>query len=307
MNINYVLTKDANDNIVDPQFQFESSWDGFVSLIFEAPSVIDDKKDNLLLIPARFRSYEDDDYAYVYLDSEQTKAQRLVDGRPAMRRCAENMVSQSVLPLDFDGAFTIDAAVKMFSDYEYVAHTSYSHKTEKKGFRDCFRVYLPFDSPCPVEEYRDRRDAFIAWIGKDNVDDPSSLYATHGFYCPAVHPERVTDYHVWRNAGKRLDWRIFERRRVHLSALRPMRFKEDKTRQAVLDALRNMFVGNYNIWLKVGSALKGAGYSLEEFIYVTVGGMMREKTVNDCERLWDSCKPISFAYILKLLNSRRER
>lgn len=301
MNIHYALTRDANDNVVDPQFQFESSWDSFVSMIHEAPSVIEDKKENLLLIPARFKSYDDGDYACAFLDSEQTKVRRLDDGRPAMRRCSENMISQSVLPLDFDGAFSIDAAVKMFSDFEYVAHTSYSHRTERKGFRDCFRMYLLFDSPCPVDEYRGRKDAFIAWVGKENVDDPSSLYATHGFYIPAVHPDRVSDYRLWHNAGRRLDWRMFEHSRVNLSVVSPTRFKDDKTKQLVLDRLRAIYLGNYNEWLKVASALKDGGYDLHDFIQVTVGGLMQQKTAADCERLWSSCKPIPFAYILKLL------
>lgn len=303
MNINYVLTRDANDNIVDPQFQFESSWDEFVSMFFEAPSVIEDKKENTLLIPAQFRPYEDAGYACVYTDSEHTKVRRLDDGRPTMRRCTENMVSQSVLPLDFDGAFSIDAAVKMFSEYEYVAHTSYSHKTEKKGFRDCFRMYLPFNCPCPVNEFKDRKDAFIDWIGKENVD-PSSFYTTHGFYCPAVHPDRISDYKVWRNEGKRLDWRTFKPKTSHQNVIRSIRFKDDKKRQAVLDRLCKIFLGNYNDWLKVASALKDGGYDLPDFIYVTLGGMMREKTVDDCKRLWASCRPIPFAYILKLINSR---
>lgn len=60
----------------------------------------------------------------------------------------------------------------------------------------------------------------------------------------------------------------------------------DIEREYIINQLSMTFIGEYDKWLSVCAAMQNSGYTVQEFTKVTVGGLMRRKTVRDCEELW---------------------
>lgn len=157
-----------------------------------------------------------------------------------------------------------------------------------------------------------------AWLG--DVDE-STLASSRGFYLPSCPKERSSIAERWHNEGTEcFDVMSFAPTEKQLStkpvgqswrtSLSPTTSDSDK--EVLREALRNTYLGNYEEWWKVASAMLNAGYELQDFEYVTVGGMMSEKTPQDCKRQWDKVRSrhgrgqsISPGYLYNLVGGRK--
>lgn len=76
-----------------------------------------------------------------------------------------NYMGMFGLTMDVDKDVTIEQAKEMFKDYNYIIHTSTSHKADlpkKGGIHDRFRVILPAD-PAIHSKYNDKDKAFALY------------------------------------------------------------------------------------------------------------------------------------------------
>ena len=201
------------------------------------------------------------------------------------RRCAANAVWITMAVLDFDGGMTIEEAKERFKGYEYAGYTTYSHLTAKKSFAECFRIVMPLSQIYPVSGFNERIKALKEWAG---AVDESTTDRSRGFYIPSCSSEMEGKAYSWHNAGKRLRMLDFAVEEVVINNTGEGKaIEDDKMKQTIKDKLMNIFLGNEPEWIKTMWAMKGAGYSEQDFIDVTVQGqLMRQKSVKNCQDRW---------------------
>jgi hypothetical protein len=119
-----------------------------------------------------------------------------------------NLIQADALVLDYDGGITIDEAKHRFSDYEYLAYTSYNHL--KDGETHKFRIVFPLVSPIPINArirslplYEELASVLLEFAGPC---DPVVTRPNQHYYIPATHPDRLEYARTWVNHGKILDW-----------------------------------------------------------------------------------------------------
>jgi hypothetical protein len=84
-------------------------------------------------------------------------------------------------------------------------------------------------------------------------------------------------------------------------------------RDQVLKLTREMFdtvpdVNGYKQWITVAMAMKDAGYTVDDFVAATAGGLSRPKTVDDCHTAWDGLRRtggavVTIATLFRMLNA----
>jgi hypothetical protein len=298
----FTLYDDAYDNRILPRNRLDDvEWGDFVELLYTEQSVVTRKDKAKLLSPVRFLKPDDPRCKHArYTDNEERKGlgrsgalKRDEEGKPYTWRGAQNVEQWSMLPIDIDGQQPIAQAKEYFREYTYVAYTSFRHlldgKTEK------FRLLIPLEVPIDHKTFTARLPAIKTWVGDIDL---SSLAASRGFYVPAVHPDRKHFFSKWHNEGDRfLDLLEFTpqkarapknpstRTTLNLADIRNS-LTDDDRKAVLLQKLHDTYVGKYETWWKVSSAMLNAGFTLEDFNYVTIGGMMKEKTAEDCEKQW---------------------
>ena len=77
----------------------------------------------------------------------------------------------------------------------------------------------------------------------------------------------------------------------------------DEDKKKTIELLKTIYLGDYEKWRVVGWALRNSGYTLEDFVEVTLGGMMRQKSRGECLTIWEYGvnRDTSFGYIVNLL------
>jgi hypothetical protein len=298
----FTLYDDPYDNRILPRNRIDDvEWGDFVELLYTEQSVVTRKDRAKLLSPVRFIKPDDPRCKHArYTDNEERKglgesnALKLdAQGNPYTWRGAQNVEQWSMLAIDIDGQQTMAQAREYFREYTYVAYTFFRHlldgKTEK------FRLLIPFEVPIDHKTFTERLPALKMWVG---AIDLSSFAASRGFYVPAVHPDRKHLFRKWHNEGNRfLDLFEFAPKKDSARNTRSVTTKldvadfrsslTDGDRKAeLLQKLHDTYVGEYETWWKVSSAMLNAGFDLEDFKYVTIGGMMKEKSAEDCEKQW---------------------
>lgn len=118
------------------------------------------------------------------------------EDQESITRKNSNVLEVTAAALDHDG---VVPHVGLLEAYEYVAHTTFSHSTDKPSWR----VVIPFSEPCPVKDWPETWLRIRYWLGPEideSAKDESRLY-----YWPTAQPgaERHARYH----AGELLDWR----------------------------------------------------------------------------------------------------
>lgn len=223
-----------------------------------------------------------------------------------IRRCADNVSLITMLVLDYDGNETIDSTIERFSDYEYAAYTSYSHKTESKKGRDCFRIVFPLNNPVAMSDYKARKKALLKWAGDV---DKSSTDISRGFYLPSCQPENIDKARCWFNHGNYLDLSLFNIEHIPEITHKPSASLEDEKKQLIKEKLSEIFLGYEPDWVKVMWAMKNSGYTLQDFIDATVyGNLMNSKTVQDCKKRWKTMgnKNTNTGYLINLIRKKSD-
>jgi hypothetical protein len=72
----------------------------------------------------------------------------------------------------------------------------------------------------------------------------------------------------------------------------------------ILEMLKSIYIGDYEEWRRIGWGLCEGGYSLSDFEYVTIGGLMNKKDSKDCAKIWnsyDSSKGVTMGSVIHFL------
>lgn len=294
----FTLYESAFDNrILEFNRLHDVQWSDFAELILTERQLVPRKEDVKLIAPVRFldRGHPACEHAPVtkreaetlHLGAEgDTKFDE--DGNPYTWRGAINVEAWSMLPVDIDGEQTIEQAKEFFKEYTYVAYTSFNHL--KDGSTEKFRLLLLLSEPVSHKDFTDRIPALKEWLGDVDL---STLAGARGFYLPSCPPDREAIAERWYNAGeKQLDLLSFEvqqpplRSRATVASI-TAQFASGDDKQVLLDKLKRTYLGNYEDWWKVSSAMVDGGFCLEDFKYVTIGGMMSQKDSRACEQQWE--------------------
>jgi len=140
-------------------------------------------------------------------------------------RCNRNVLGKDLLILDIDNdaskerpTLTVDQALSLFAEYEFILYSSYNHRNPAKGDVDKFRMIFPLASYCAKTDWELRREAMKAlWP----FADPASFVLSQYFFTPVVHPDRLTTYQQRHNEGKWLDWAEIAAKAQHAPVVPP--------------------------------------------------------------------------------------
>jgi len=230
------------------------------------------------------------------------------NGNTMIGRYAENCIETTAVVLDFDGALSIDNAKKRFRKFEHFGYTTFKHKAKSIGFKERFRIILPFAVPVPTDHFRLLTKSILKWSG---VDDLSTLYTARIYYGHGSPASRQFDAETWSNSGKLLNSDMFDKEVIVDHGFENMKKRlereakgdtsQDSTREWLMKMLPTRFLGFEPTWASVANAMYNEGFTLSEFTEVTVGGMMSEKTAKDCEKKWNTVRRSSKKLGLGLL------
>jgi hypothetical protein len=293
----FTVYESLYDNRVLDEYRFDDvPWSDFTQLLATEHQVAERKDASKLLAPVRFLQTDDEACQLAEFTAEDAERgrgragepKRDGNGRPCAWRGALNVDAWSMLPVDIDGQQSLEEALQFFGAYDHVGYTSFNHLAD--GKTEKFRLFLLLQQPTSHADLKARLPAVRRWLG--DVDH-SSVASARGFYLPSCPEARLSVARRWVNTGsQRLDISSFPEESPP-SPRRPTSSKCAKRttlpgheRAALLDLLHVTYLGNYEDWWKLSSAMVAADYTLEDFVYVTVGGAMREKSASDCEKQW---------------------
>lgn len=290
--VRFTLYQSTYDNRIMPENNMEAMWKDFVGAVQEF-TITDDKDSMMLISPVE---YEQEDECYVpakYTHNESLKTPEHNEGeikvnketgKPYVWKGADNVLAWYMLPIDIDGEMTIEEAKERFAEYEYVAYTSHSHKTEKKGFGDCFRLFLLLREPVSAEDFASRTVA----IEKFMNGDATATALARGFYLPSCSAVNKDKKQSWYNEGEALDLLSFAENVIpEYTKTEYETDITDEVKKYVLEKLATeVHINSYDPWWKVAAAMYESGYSYEEFQYATIGRMMSSKSESDCRKQW---------------------
>jgi hypothetical protein len=292
----FTLYQSAYDNRVLDRNRFDVPWGDLVEMLLTEHQFVRHKNEVKLIAPVRFLDRDAPGCQYAtYTEHEeknglgkQGEIKYDEEGHPCVWRAATNVEAWSMLPVDIDGEQTITEAKAFFREYTYVAYTSFNHLKDERTEK--FRLFLPLEQPVSHTDFKNRLPAVKAWLG--NVD-VTSLASARGFYLPSCPRERKDKARRWYHEGRCLDLQAFKVKTKTAPTRPPYAAKvsdadvPEEMRQLLLDQLRGVYLGHYDEWWKVSSAMVSAGFTLADFEYVTINGMMSEKDARDCQRQWD--------------------
>jgi hypothetical protein len=200
------------DNRVVP---LETTWEVFRDFILQGHEQVtsEDRSAVKLFNAAEYKS----------VDSLQGAPGVLVyDDDPARvytRRLKENILTVTMLILDYDAGMSLQEARERFKPYEYVGYTSFRHLKEKSVEK--FRLVFPLASPIPaIGTFTDCDDLLEGSVWYELSDalrefashcDPASFRCNQFYYLPITTKSRASTAQVWSNSGQLLDWSSWNR------------------------------------------------------------------------------------------------
>ena len=95
-------------------------------------------------------------------------------------RSKQQVAMVNAMVLDIDGVTpdVTEDILSRLSDMCYIAYTSISHRSPIKDGLDAFRIIIPLDRPCTINEYKTVWDAIEQCIPENDIQtkDPSRLW-----------------------------------------------------------------------------------------------------------------------------------
>jgi hypothetical protein len=280
--IKFTLIKSIYDNEILPANRFEMPWQRFCKILSK-PQIVDNKEDVQLISPVEYLSEET---ALDLTDSSK------------VRRCSDNVYKWFALPVDVDGQMSIEDAKERFEDYDYIMYSTFSHKTEKKEFKDCFRLFFKIKEPVLHEDFLCRRNSMQEFIGSH---DRTTLAGSRGFYLPSCSQENAHHAVYFHNEGDYLDI-------ISLKPTIEIPYVSDTSReppteefkQKVLEQLNKIRTQDYEDWWKLASAMYNSGYTFTEFEQLS--NTIRSHRKNHSKSQWNISKKktIPFGYLVNL-------
>lgn len=192
----YGRLKSIFENRILPIFGFESSKDDFIEAYTGSMCVIDNKTDRQLLSAVKYK-----DTNFIPATDQQGNIY-YVDGKTVPKRCAENVETWTMLPLDLDENLTIQSAEKLYEDHEFVLSTSFNHTEEHHKFH----IFMFLKEPVSAADFDARTDAIKEFIGGADL---SSISKSQGFFLPSCSEENKDIAQVFHSKGEPLDLMSF--------------------------------------------------------------------------------------------------
>lgn len=234
-------------------------------------------------------------------------------GEGFIRRCADNVVSVSILILDYDGTLSIRQVREQLRNYRHAGYTSYSHRSAGKKGRDCFRTYLPLAAPVTPQQLRERSIALKLYF---RGADPSSLSISRHFYTPSCNTNLSVLAESWTNDRERL-------LSIEEFAINPPYQASpsdthsdlsDSEKAELLSKLASRRVCYEPVWYGVAVALASNGFTEGDFIQLTLSGFMSSKSSQQASAKWRAATRAvqgghtrSIGYLVNVANGKHTR
>lgn len=267
------------DNAIDNHYHLP--WPEVVGLLKEQKHLQTTNKNVTCISPWKYKTIEHVDYV-PRVDSSGNLW--TIDDQPVVARVAANVLGTNLLMFDFDATLSTNEAKGVFGAWTHFGYTSFSHMSPNKDRKDCFRVMVPLARFVTAEQLVARRKAIYATF--PGVDT-SCLSLARSFFVPSCLPERINFAHMWDNQAELLDVMEYQPE-IYIAPTHSAIAARDPDRDKILSALKFIYIGHEPTWFKVALAMVSNDFTLQQFIDASVSGLMREKSIKDCETKWRS-------------------
>jgi len=260
-------TPTAYENRISEDCMLDCSFDGLYDFLLDNIVTTNEKTEGHFIIASEFIA---DDYIFAR-DKTTNEIHYQSDGKPYIRRSAENVKTVTMIPVDVDDGMTIEEAVERFDGYSYIIYTSFNHLAD--GVTHKFRMLFPIVRELTGEEFSNRRDAIIDFLGPV---DRTATYLSHGFYTPTLSQDNQDNFLLEIVYGdKEIDLFDFEEKipEVRVESDEEL---DDKDMQEIKDLLSTSSIGSYDEWWQMVQAMKSAGYSESDVIDVSANNPLHE-------------------------------
>jgi hypothetical protein len=280
----FTLINNTFDNELSPDKFGANTWQEFISAL-NFHRIVAAKTDVPLIAPILYKTASETD--------------DLINGNT--RRCANNVVSWHMLPVDIDSNFTISEAIDRFRDYEYILFTTFSHQMDKDSERACdrFRMFFLLAAPVQNQDVITRKMAINRFI---TGLDQCSLSQSQSFYIPSC-PIHMADKAVFKhNQGKKLDLLSFPVDPV-MEYANPSNSENEfdaEFKEKIIEKLCSIGNVSNDVYWKIGSAMAASGFTFHDFN--TVSNFLRSHRKENVQAQWrDSLTlPISGGYLINI-------
>lgn len=218
--------------------------------------------------------------------------------------------SAQIALVDIDSGMTIEQlkANKWYKRFSCGFYTTPSHTPDKPRFRILFLLESPIER---AEDMRLLYRGLITLFGGDGAckDGCRLFYGTpNATECEYREGIVMSDEVVLSIIDR-------ERKEIQQELMKSQLTDKDytpptnKVKSKVIELLKTAYSGEYNTWFVLACAMKRSGFSQEDFIEATCGGLMRSKTPSRCAQVWkaicdDHPSKASMGTIIWYLKSR---
>jgi hypothetical protein len=259
----------------------ETDWLTLVEVLKSEGHTVSEDKDVMCISPWLYKTLEQGATKRMTDDGQLWT----IDDEPVVARLADNVIGTDLLMFDFDATISVEMAKSTFADYPHFGYTSYSHMSMKKDHKDCFRVMVPLAKFVTAEDLVKRRNTIYKQFQGVDI---SCLSLARSFYVPSCPPDKKVVAHMWDNHGTNIfDVYDYEPEQEYVApAFKPAAVNRPVDKQRIIEGLKTIYVGHEPTWFNVAVAMASNQFTVEDFKEVTIGGLMKEKTVRDCEVKW---------------------
>ncbi|MGZ8161413.1 MAG: hypothetical protein ACXWTT_00935 [Methylobacter sp.] len=223
------------------------------------------------------------------------------------RRIKENFISHSLALVDIDEGMTIEELLDddFYQSYGAGYYISPSHTDDNHRFRIIFRLEQD------ITNYNELRFLYIGLQTVFNKADTKCRDGSRLFYGtiqaqrkeirPNILPSKMIKALII--VGRDEDSKPFD---INPVSQYKIQWNEpsDHYKKKVIEFLQQSFVGDYEVWKRIGWGLKQGGYTLQDFKFVTTG-MMNKKSPQAAEIVWKDGKgEITMGTVIHFLKDR---
>jgi hypothetical protein len=223
----------AKPNVGDPRWCYDTEvkaglldWEDLVDLLVGSHEVTEVKELANMFNGCAWRNQSD---PLVIL--KHTKYQRAF-----VSKCAHNVVSTSLLILDYDSGITIDTVREQLKQWNHIGYTSHSHTPEKHKFR----VLIPLTENIPVQLMKKIKDSELsilpALVNVFGGIDLTTFDLARSFFMPTCPATNIGNAKSWSNIGVDFDWTVLP---VTTTVKRVVSSTIDNTKTDLLELFRN--------------------------------------------------------------------
>lgn len=245
----------------------------------------------------------EDFFTLVSMDGRAIAPELIQDGT----RSQKTFASHQIVLVDIDSGMTIEDLLQdeFYQQYAAGYYTTPSHSDALHKFRI---IFILDDAMTDAAKLRHLYTGLIRMFGGDQACKDSSrlFYGT-------INAQRKSF-----NSSKRLSIDVVEtiveeaqqEEEEHYDRVAQQNYEPptDEEKRLVLEELKKCYLGEYQTWFRLGCALKNSGYSVQDFIEVSLSAT-RSKTASKCKSTWNSIKahnkPATFATLMWFIKENK--